>query len=206
VSEAAVDPEKDGNLFSVYYPSRLDIGLSGGGRFRCESLRSGCSLQRDCEPVPFSYLALSLSPDKPHTDAPCGLNGSLTGRSSRKRCLARRLRLTSRGIGPVRLGRSLGDLRRRYRHSGARYCVRGGGRVVVRGRRGRVTFVASTARGHRSRRLAPHRKPRVQGRRIARSVYRRGRLVYGVRRGKVRFVGASRDRRSLLLRRVRAAF
>jgi hypothetical protein len=31
-------------------------------------------------------------------------------------------------------------------------------------------------------------------------------VVYGVRHGKVRFVGASRDRRALLLRRVRAAF
>jgi hypothetical protein len=29
---------------------------------------------------------------------------------------------------------------------------------------------------------------------------------YGVRRGKVRFVGASRDRRAVLLRRIRAAF
>jgi hypothetical protein len=33
-----------------------------------------------------------------------------------------------------------------------------------------------------------------------------GLIVYGVRRGKVRFVGASRDRRALLLRRIRRAF
>ena len=84
--------------------------------------------------------------------------------------------------------------------------MRGGGRVVVRGRRGRVTFVASTARGHRSSKLAPQRKARVNGRRIGRGVFRRGRLVYGVRRGKVRFVGASRLPRRALLRTVRRAF
>jgi hypothetical protein len=200
--EAAVDPDGDGNQFSFYYRSRLDIRV-GGTRVRCEDLRSGCpALQRDCEPVPFSYLSLSLSPDKPYVDAPCRLNGSLS--RGTKRCLPQRLRLTSRGIGPIRLGRSVGDLRRRYRHSGARYRVRGGGRVVVRGRR--VTFVASTARGHRSPRLAPQRKARVKGRRIGRGVFRQGRLVYGVRRGKVRFVGASRLPRRALLRTVRRAF
>jgi hypothetical protein len=62
--EAAVDPDGDGNLFSLYYPSRLDLRLSSGARFRCENLRSDCRLPRDCEPVPFSYLALSLSPDR----------------------------------------------------------------------------------------------------------------------------------------------
>ena len=40
--EAAVDPKGDGNMFSFYYRSRLDIGLSGGGRFLCEDLRPGC--------------------------------------------------------------------------------------------------------------------------------------------------------------------
>jgi len=67
-------------------------------------------------------------------------------------------------------------------------------------------FDASTARGHRSPRLAPHREARVQARRVGRGVYRRGRLVYGVRRGKVRFVGASRLPRGALLRSVRRAF
>jgi hypothetical protein len=187
--EAAVDPDRDGNLFSFYYPSRLDIR-----GFRCEDLRAGCAgMRRDCEPVPFSYLALALTPDR--ASVSCKTNGSV--RKSTNRCLPRRARLTSRGIGPVRLGRSLNALRRKYRHAGARYCVRGGGRVVVRGRRGRITFVASTARGHRSPRLK-------RGRRIAPGVYRSGRRFYGVRRGKVRFVGVSRDRRAVLLRRVRS--
>ena len=114
---------------------------------------------------------------------------------SRRTCLPRRLRLTSRGIGPARLGRSLRAFTRRYKP-----CVRGGGRVVVRGRHGKITFVASTARGHRSPRLAPGR------RRMRNGVFRTGRIFYGVRHHKVRFVGASRDRRALLLRRIRAAF
>src|SRR3954467_2983484 len=37
--EAAVDPDHDGNMFSRYYRSRLDIGLAGGGRFDCEDIR-----------------------------------------------------------------------------------------------------------------------------------------------------------------------
>jgi pimeloyl-ACP methyl ester carboxylesterase len=40
--EAAVDSYHDGNAFSYYYRSRLDIRKPGGGRFDCESLRRGC--------------------------------------------------------------------------------------------------------------------------------------------------------------------
>lgn len=208
--EAAVDPDGDGNQFSFYYPSRLDFRLAGSERFRCENLRSaaGCGLRRDCEAVPFSYLALALSPDRPRADAPCGARDGAAPGGGRKRCLPRRLRLTSHGLGPARLGRSLKAFKRRYKRARRGYCVRGGGRFVVGGRRGRITFVASTARRHRSPRLAPHRRPRaVTGRRLRPGVFKVGRrLVYGVRRGKVTFVGASRDRRGRLLRRVRRAF
>ena len=41
--EAAIDPNHDGNMFSFYYPSRLDIRRAGGGRFTCEDLRTGCT-------------------------------------------------------------------------------------------------------------------------------------------------------------------
>ena len=40
--EAAADPHHDGNMFSFYYRSRLDIALPGGGRFDCENMRPGC--------------------------------------------------------------------------------------------------------------------------------------------------------------------
>ena len=39
--EAAVDPSGDGNLFSTYFRSRLDLGHDGGRRVTCEDLRAG---------------------------------------------------------------------------------------------------------------------------------------------------------------------
>jgi alpha-beta hydrolase superfamily lysophospholipase len=217
--EAAVDPDHDGNQFSFYYPSRLDIRLAGGARFRCENLGSaaGCALRRDCEPVPFSYLALALSADTARSDAACPAAGGGQAGSFTPRCLPRTLRLSTRGIGRARLGRSLAAFNRRYApvRRGRlvnRYCVRGGGRFVVGARRGRISLVASAARHHRSPRLAPGKRPRaISGRRVRGGLFavrHAGvrRLVYGVRRGRVRFVGAAakRDRR-LLVRRVRAA-
>jgi dienelactone hydrolase len=55
----------DGNLFSFYLRSRLDIGLSGGTRFKCEDLRAGCPGQAgdDGEARPYSYLAASTTKD-----------------------------------------------------------------------------------------------------------------------------------------------
>src|SRR3954449_7517616 len=100
--EAAVDPDHDGNQFSFYYPSRLDVRLAGGGRFDCENLRSaaGCALRRDCEPVPFSYLALALTARQPRSDAngPAA-GGTGPGAGGARRCLPRRVRLTSHGLG-----------------------------------------------------------------------------------------------------------
>lgn len=56
---AAVDPEGDGNLFSFYFRSRLDMES-----FRCEDLRSGdCDLRPDDRPAPYSYLDEALTPD-----------------------------------------------------------------------------------------------------------------------------------------------
>jgi dienelactone hydrolase len=63
--EAAVDPHHDGNMFSFYYRSRLDIGVPGGGRFHCEDLRSGCPgmLAKDGQPPEYAYINLVTSPD-----------------------------------------------------------------------------------------------------------------------------------------------
>jgi dienelactone hydrolase len=219
--EAAVDPEHDGNQFSFYYPSRLDFRLASGARFRCENLRSGagCGLRRDCEPVPFFYLALALTPDTQHADARCAAAGGQAGAGAR-RCLPRKLRLTSHGLGPARLGRRIKAFNRRYApiRRGRlvnRYCVRGGGRFVVGARRGRIALVASAARRHRSPRLAPRKRPRaISGRRLGPGLFavrRAGgrRLLYGVGRGKVRFVGAAGAREVAhprgLLRRLRSA-
>ena len=40
-SRPPIDPNHDGNVFSFYYCSRLDIHLSGGGLFDCEDMRDG---------------------------------------------------------------------------------------------------------------------------------------------------------------------
>ena len=63
--EAAIDPNHDGNMFSSYYPSRLDIGLAGGGRFGCEDLRSGCAgmVSDDGRSGGYSYLEVATTPD-----------------------------------------------------------------------------------------------------------------------------------------------
>lgn len=53
---AEVDLDGDGNLFSFYYPSRLDI-RSGGKRVVCEDLRAGCKqLKRDKDKPDFTYF------------------------------------------------------------------------------------------------------------------------------------------------------
>jgi dienelactone hydrolase len=65
--EAAVDPKGDGNAFSFYYLSRLDIHLSSGRQWDCEDLREGCAgmtrTSRDGFLGSYSYMALDTSPD-----------------------------------------------------------------------------------------------------------------------------------------------
>jgi len=63
--EAAVDPHGDGNMFSFYYRSRLDIGLPDGGRFDCEDLRPGCPgmVTDDGWPGDYSYVKVDTTPD-----------------------------------------------------------------------------------------------------------------------------------------------
>jgi hypothetical protein len=209
--DRAVDPAGGGNLYSFYYRSRLDVRLAGRGRFLCEDLRSGsCALAPDCEPQPFSYLAIVTSADRPRSSQSCP--ASLSGSGSR--CLPRRLAVSGRRIGPARLGRSYKAFFGRYRavkrrRSATRFCVRGGGRFLVSARRGKIAFVATTARGHRTRRLGPGRRvrrTRIGGtRRIGRGLLvghrvGGGRVVYGVRRGRIRFL-ASVSRREALRRR-----
>lgn len=204
---AAVDPDKDGNLFSFYLRSRLDLRLAGGGRLRCEDMRNGrCALRRDCEAVPFSYVRLALTPDRPQPYRACP--------AARTSCLPRRLAVSGRRIGPARLGRSSAAFNRRHRRvkrarSASRYCVRGGGRFLMASRKGKITLVASTARGHRTRSVGPGRRVRggrIKGaRRIGRGLLvghrmAGGRVIYGVRRGRVRFLAVVPRRQAVAAR------
>jgi dienelactone hydrolase len=63
--EAAVDPFNDGNAFSFYYRSRLDIHLPNGKVFDCENLRKGCKgmTNHDGFRGAYEYLDIDLSPD-----------------------------------------------------------------------------------------------------------------------------------------------
>ncbi len=64
-AEAAVDPDHDGNAFSFYYPSRLDIRRASGARWDCENLRTGCAGMTAADGVPgsYSYLTTDTAPD-----------------------------------------------------------------------------------------------------------------------------------------------
>jgi dienelactone hydrolase len=63
--EAAVDPKGDGNMFSFYYRSRLDVHRADGSVFDCEDLRPGCPgmTADDGFTGDYSYVALDRSPD-----------------------------------------------------------------------------------------------------------------------------------------------
>jgi hypothetical protein len=63
--EAGIDPNHDGNAFSFYYWSRLDIHLAGGQKFDCEDLRTGCPgmVANDGYPGTYSYLSVDTRPD-----------------------------------------------------------------------------------------------------------------------------------------------
>jgi hypothetical protein len=53
----------DGNLYSFYFPSRLDLN-NGAGELTCDDLRGGCaSLGPDGLPADYSYLAEALTAD-----------------------------------------------------------------------------------------------------------------------------------------------
>jgi hypothetical protein len=66
--EQQIDPGHDGNAFSFYYLSRLDIRLAYGRRFDCEDLRDGCRgmvpASADGYHGVYSYLSIDTSPDR----------------------------------------------------------------------------------------------------------------------------------------------
>jgi dienelactone hydrolase len=138
------------------------------GRYRCDDMRAGCPRPGERGGVP--------------------------------PCLPRRLAVRARRLGSVRLGARYAPLARRYRvvravRRASRFCVRGGGRFWVGRQRGRIDVLATSARGHRSRGIAPgHRAPRAAGgRRLAPGLFADsgaggGRLVYRVRGGRIRWL------------------
>ena len=98
--EAGVDPNHDPNAFSFYYYSRLDIGLSTGGRFDCEDLRDGCPgmvpTSADGYPGNYSYVSIDTSHDAvtgpgSAIDAPRSSLSACTSRARTRIALPRRV-------------------------------------------------------------------------------------------------------------------
>lgn len=121
----AVDGLQDGNLFSTYFRSRLDIGLRGGGRFKCEDLRAGCAGQAaDGRPADYSFLAVTQSADPKAggSTAAAGAPGAPPAATGAK---ARAAILKARGCPP----------RSRITRAKVR-----GRRLIVRGRATRSPF------------------------------------------------------------------
>jgi dienelactone hydrolase len=83
--EQAVDDQipSDGNMFSTYLTSRLDITLSArrGTHFDCENMRAGCTgmSTRDSWPANFSFLADALTPDSAATSGSTTAAAGATG-------------------------------------------------------------------------------------------------------------------------------
>ncbi len=119
-------------------------------------------------------------------------------------CLPKRLTVSRRGLGQIRLGRPLSTAARRNSRParpGVRVlCVRGGGRVrVLSGRGGRVELVLTTGPSHRAGRSRPGTGVRTLRRSepVRRSLGRgfilgRAGRIYGVRARRVVSVGRTR--------------
>jgi hypothetical protein len=142
--------------------------------------------------------------------------------SARSGCLARRSPIGARNIGRVRLGLTRKALLRRVpaprRRTGRswRWCVKGGKGTVSAAftKRGRVALVTATSKRYGNRHIRPGSKRsalsrayprrRAVGRVIVRA-NRRSPRFFGVRRGKVRYVGVT-YRRTLGTRKTLRAY
>ena len=145
---------------------------------------------------------------QPRQQARPGTGGGPVGGSSV--CLARRARVSGRGIGRIRLGAkraALGRIRvapTQRSRTRVRWCTNGGGQLTAvlssRKRSARVVFVATTAPGHRIRRVHADSSKAALARayprrvRLTRGLFlssRRGNALFGVSRGRVSFIAVA---------------
>ena len=192
-----------GDLESEVFVPRLHYGDAYRATVRGAEISGGLGTQvvrlRNCPGADSVTITIT-------DQAPAEVLGCRAQAARRLPCLARRLRVGRRGVGPVRMGTRLVTLRRRHRVARrgprvSRFCVRHGGRFLVGSHRGRIDFVATNAPGHRTRRVGPGRRlPRgaVPGAKkiaprllVGRHAGRR-RVVYGIRRNRVRFIAVVR--------------
>jgi dienelactone hydrolase len=168
--EAGVDPNHDGNAFSFYYYSRLDLHLSNGGHWDCEDLRDGCPgmVKNDGYPGNYSYITIDTTRDAlTGPGAASRADSGLTPCSRRARIIVRLRHRRERPITRVRvfLDRRLVLSRRgRSLHSVSIAGLAGSGRhhlrVLAYSHRRLVGRVTRTVYGCNHRRA--HRRPRKQ--------------------------------------------
>jgi dienelactone hydrolase len=150
--ERQIDPNHDGNAFSFYYYSRLDIHLANGSRWDCENLRDGCPgmvpAADDGHHGVYSYISIDTSPD-----AVVGTGARLRGANGLSACPAS------------------ARIRFRLRRSVTRVRVTVDGRVVLRRRvRRRSAVVLDGLPGHKRHTI---RVWEYHGKRLVRVVTRR---------------------------------
>ena len=156
--DLAVDPAGGGNLYSFYYRSRLDIGLSRGGRFKCEDLRSGCSglVSDDGAGPNYSYLAVATTPDGQR-----GGGGTRTSPTVPRRPRVA-LRSSYRGRGCARNRRLVLRVRGADAAAVHTLVVRHRGKRVARGRRSVTVLLRKLRRSGRLRITATLRDGRTR--------------------------------------------
>jgi dienelactone hydrolase len=137
---ARVDPTGDGNIFSAYLRSRIDVGRSSGRRVRCEDLRAGCPALGPDGGGPFDVVEFAFGRQS--------LPGAGAGdgrRRDRRRCATRvrtprrlslsrsnrRLRITLRLTRRARVTAYAKPVRRPVRGIRRARTRRGGDRTVV---------------------------------------------------------------------------
>jgi len=170
-----------------------------GGRVRVRALDS---MRQSTPARGRRFRATGLRPSPFRTLFTCRVGArKIACGPPRSSCLAQRLAVAGRRIGPARLGANGLALLRRYppvsrRAGAAALCVRGGGQVWVGSTNGPIDLIATTASGHRTRQAGPGRLRRAEitgARRLApglRVGHRvgNGRVIYGVRGRSVRFL------------------
>jgi dienelactone hydrolase len=170
--EAGVDPNHDGNAFSFYYYSRLDMHLADGAVFDCEDLRDGCPgmTNDDGYRGSYSYVSIDTTPDAvTGPGAPLAKGSTLTPCASRQAITIRLPRLKGRRITKVKVyvdrrlvltrrGRRLRSVSIAGLPGTARHTVR----VYAYPRRGRARRVVRHVYGcaHPASRAKPGSKPR----------------------------------------------
>jgi len=154
--------------------------------------------------------------ERPAADEPAPAAGAVLSGGPVGGCLPRGIRVGSRGIGTIRLGlNSVGLLLRagvpaRSTPFAFRYCVQGGGKVLVSlSRRGDARLVLATGRSQHARGVRPGdlaRKIRAaypRAYRLGPGLYgtrRSSRIIFRIRRGHVAWVAVA-DRRLIKDRR-----